>query len=68
MTKIDFSQQNKDAANSFQSQRKMLKKVLGGEQVNCEHCRGLLGLIPAKDGIAMVCCTKGCTKIELELD
>jgi len=68
MTKIDFSTLNKKAANSFHAQKRMLKKVMAGETVNCEHCQQRLKLIPAKDGIAYVNCAKGCTNIELELD
>lgn len=68
MSKIDFSTINKKAANSFHAQKKMLKKVMAGETVNCQECGTKLSLIPAKDGIAYVSCAPGCTKIELELD
>lgn len=68
MTKLDFSEKNKNAADSFNTQRNTLKKVFKGDKVLCEHCQQPLALIPAQDGIAFVSCKKGCTKIELELE
>ncbi|MDP2560648.1 hypothetical protein [Psychrobium sp. 1_MG-2023] len=68
MIKIDFSQQNRDAANSFHQQRNIIKKVCRGEKVNCEHCQQVLTLTPPVEGVAYISCQKGCTKVELELD
>lgn len=68
MSKIDFSDLNKQTSDSFHAQRNLLKKVFKGEQVPCQHCQQSLALIPAQDGVAFVSCNKGCTKIELELD
>jgi len=68
MTKIDFSIQNKNAANSFHAQKKMLKRVMAGENITCQHCQGTLTLIPVKDGIAFVRCKKQCTNVELEVE
>ncbi|NRA54769.1 MAG: hypothetical protein HRU23_11545 [Gammaproteobacteria bacterium] len=68
MPKLDFSALNKQAANSFQQQRNLIKKVCRGDKVLCQHCQQPLALIPAENKVASIRCTKGCTTIELELD
>lgn len=68
MTKLDFSQINKNAADSFNEQRNVIKKIGRGGTVLCAACQGPLKLnVSAKSEVG-VSCDKGCTSIELELE
>ena len=68
MTKIDFSQINKAAADSFNLQRNVIKRLAKGQKVLCEKCQQPLMLTVISEGESGVQCTKGCTQINLELD
>ena len=68
MTKIDFSQLNKTAADSFHQQRNLIKQLAKGKSVLCEQCKQPLTLTVVDDGESGVQCPKGCTQINLELD
>ena len=68
MTKIDFSQINKTAADSFNQQRNVIKRLAKGQKVLCDQCQQALTLTVLSEGESGVQCTKGCTQINLELD
>ena len=68
MTKLDFSQINKTAAESFNQQRNVIKRLAKGKTVLCEQCQKPLTLTVIDDGESGVQCSKGCTQINLELD
>ena len=68
MTKLDFSQINKTAAESFNQQRNVIKRLAKGKTVLCEQCQQPLTLTVIDDGESGVQCSKGCTQINLELD
>jgi len=68
MTKINFSQKNKTAADSFKQQREVIKRIGKGETVVCEQCQLPLTLTVTNEGESGVQCNKGCTQINLELD
>jgi len=62
---MDITAFNKNAAKSFNQQKKLIKKVLSGQSVQCPTCSSTLQLLPASSGFK-VSCGKGCTDIELE--
>ncbi len=68
MTKLDFSHINKNAADSFNKQRNIIKSIAKGKTVNCESCGLPLTLSVSSEGKTGVSCDKGCTDIELELE
>jgi RNase P subunit RPR2 len=68
MTKIDFSQINKNAAKSFNEQRNLIKLLAKGKTVLCEQCQQPLTLTVKSEVESGVQCNKGCTQINLELD
>lgn len=68
MTKIDFSQINKTAADSFNQQRNVIKRIAKGQTVLCETCDNPLTLTVLSEGESGVQCDKGCTQINLELE
>jgi len=68
MTKIDFSQINKTAADSFNQQRNVIKRIAKGQTVLCETCDKPLTLTVLSEGESGVQCSKGCTQINLELE
>ena len=68
MTKIDFSQINKNAAKSFNEQRNLIKHLAKGKTVLCEQCQQPLTLTVKNEDESGVQCDKGCTQINLELD
>lgn len=68
MTKIDFSQVNKAAADSFNQQRNVIKRLAKGKTVLCEQCKQPLTLTVKNDGESGVQCVKNCTQINLEID
>jgi len=68
MTKIDFSQINKNAAKSFNEQRDLIKHLAKGKTVLCEQCQQPLTLTVKSEDESGVQCSKGCTQINLELD
>ncbi|WP_415231528.1 hypothetical protein [Psychromonas sp.] len=68
MTKLDFSQINKNAANSFNEQRNVIKKIGKGGTVLCSTCRLPLKLSVSALNTSGLSCEKGCTNIALELE
>lgn len=70
MTKLDFSAINKTSAQSFHSQKNLIKKIGRGETVLCSTCQQPLRLVTAQQGKPDlkpgISCAKGCTEIELE--
>lgn len=68
MTKLDFSAINKSAANSFNEQRNVIKKIGRGDTVLCPTCQQPLKLTVSALGESGISCAKGCTNIALELE
>lgn len=68
MAKLDFSIINKSAANSFNEQRNLIKKIGKGETVLCATCQRPLTLSVSAKREVGVSCEKGCTSIGLELE
>ncbi|MFT6985437.1 MAG: hypothetical protein ACJAT7_001246 [Psychromonas sp.] len=68
MAKLDFSAINKSAANSFNEQRNLIKKIGRGETVLCATCQRPLKLSVSVTSEVGVSCEKGCTGISLELE
>lgn len=68
MTKLDFSQINKNAANSFNEQRNVIKKIGRGDTVLCPTCQQPFKLSVSLLGKSGLSCAKGCTNIALELE
>lgn len=68
MTKLDFSLINKNAADSFNEQRNVIKKIGRGETVLCSTCQQPLKLNVSALGASGLSCDKGCTNITLELE
>ncbi|ABM02663.1 conserved hypothetical protein [Psychromonas ingrahamii 37] len=68
MTKLDFSAINKSAANSFNEQRNIIKKIGRGETVLCPTCQQPFKLSVSLLGKSGLSCEKGCTNITLELE
>lgn len=68
MTKLDFSAINKSAANSFNEQRNVIKKIGRGETVLCPTCQQPLKLTVSLLGTSGISCAKGCTDTALELE
>ncbi|WP_193435467.1 hypothetical protein [Photobacterium carnosum] len=65
--KLDFSQLNKQAKQSFSNQHAVIKKVMQGKVVACEKCGQPLVLItPEQSEQPGIGCIKGCTFISLE--
>lgn len=63
---MDFSQLNKRRSNSFAEQRRLIKRVLMGQQVNCEKCRKPLAFKEAQDNQLSLTCPNGCTDLLLD--
>lgn len=68
MAKIDFSQINKTAADSFNLQRNIIKRLAKGQTVLCEQCQQPLMLTLTNEDESGISCAKACTQINLELD
>jgi len=68
MTKLDFSQLNKNAAKSFNEQRNVIKKIGRGDTVLCSICQQPLKLSVSALNKTGVNCAQGCTSITLELE
>jgi ATP sulfurylase len=64
-----FKALQKKTSDSFHQQKKLIKNIMLGKNVYCRQCQEILQVKFTKEAtIAHVCCTKGCTDIELELD
>ena len=64
---MDFSALNKSAANSFNQQKSLIKKVLAGKTVTCNNCKTLISVIAEADSV-MLKCEKNCTDIKLDAE
>ena len=67
-----FSELQKASKNSFNEQKKLVKKVMAGQEVLCPQCKKPISLIipedcsvdnNAKSGVR---CKKGCTELQLD--
>ena len=75
-----FSALQKNSSRSFHQQKKVIKKLMAGQQVLCEHCQHPLKLhlprekqpndqsthVKSTDDKSTICCAKGCTDIQLD--
>lgn len=69
---VDLSQLkslNKRSANAFHQQKKLIAKVMQGEDVKCEKCGQIISYEQSeKISPLHLKCSQGCTDIMLELD
>ncbi len=71
MTEPNFSELNQRTSLSFKQQQRMIKALLAGKTMLCEHCgKALSAKLPNSKGdiLGKISCVKGCTDIELEAD
>ncbi|QSX32876.1 hypothetical protein JYB87_14170 [Shewanella avicenniae] len=71
MNAPNFTEFNQRNSLSFKQQQRMIKALLAGKTILCEHCRqSLTAKMPSAKGDinGTIRCTKGCTNIELEAD
>jgi len=64
---MDFSALNKSAANSFNQQKSLIKKVLAGKMVRCNNCKTLISINAVADSV-MIKCEKNCIDIKLDAE
>ena len=64
---MDFSAVNKSAANSFNQQKALIKKVLAGKTVHCNNCKTLISVKAVADSV-VIKCEKNCTDIKLDAE
>lgn len=67
-----FKALGKQSAKSFNDQKALIKKVLAGRTMTCEHCKQVIEFIDKKSKKeqvepAVIRCKKGCTDIELDI-
>ncbi|WP_286218952.1 hypothetical protein [Thalassotalea agarivorans] len=68
---IDISalkQQTKLKSKSFFDHKTIIKKMLLGKTVACQHCQQALTITLNKGTPSSIRCKKGCTDIELEVE
>jgi len=64
-----FKQLQKNSNHSYQQQKKLIKKVLAGQLVNCEVCgQKIVIYLPEKHEVTGIRCAKGCTNIQLDFN
>ena len=68
MNELDFSVINKAAADSFNTQRNLIKRLAKGELVVCDKCHSPLVLNVSKLHDTGITCSQGCVRIELEVE
>ncbi|WP_417760460.1 hypothetical protein [Shewanella sp.] len=71
MTKPNFTELNQRSSLSFKQQQRMIKALLAGKTMLCDHCgKALSAKLPSAKGdvLGSIRCAKGCTDIELEAD
>lgn len=57
----------KSSKQSFFQQKKIVTKVLAGERVLCPTCQQALSFLsPEQAEHSAICCSKGCTDIQLD--
>ncbi|WP_440875716.1 hypothetical protein [Thalassotalea sp. PLHSN55] len=66
--KQSFKSLQKKSASSFAQQKNVIKKLLLGQPVACQHCKQALSItLPSDDNQATgICCPKGCTDVALD--
>ena len=62
---MDFAKLNKLTADSYNQQKRLIKNVLAGKQVKCQHCHQELKTTLLEQEI-LVRCEQGCTDLKLE--
>ena len=62
---MDFAKLNKLTADSYNQQKRLIKNVLAGKQVKCQHCNKELKTTLLEQEI-LVRCEQGCTDLKLE--
>lgn len=62
---MDFAKLNKLTADSYNQQKRLIKNVLAGKQVTCQHCHQELKTTLLEQEI-LVRCEQGCTDLKLE--
>ena len=67
-----FKVLGKQSAKSFNDQKALIKKVLAGRIMICEHCKQVIEFYDKKINKeqvdrAVIRCKKGCTDIELDI-
>ena len=67
-----FKALGKQSAKSFNDQKALIKKVLAGRVMLCEHCKQPIEFCDKKTlkeqvVPAVIRCKKGCTDIELDI-
>lgn len=71
-SKVDFSSINTASAQSFNEQKRLIKRLFKGEKVLCDRCKQPLKLVVPLDKQSDqrygVFCKKHCTDIELEIE
>tara|TARA_R110000787_G_scaffold52412_3_gene123433 strand:+ start:703 stop:915 length:213 start_codon:yes stop_codon:yes gene_type:complete len=67
MDKQQFSRLKNVSAKSFNDQKALIKKVLAGRAINCQHCGTLIhAILPEDNKVTGLYCEKGCTNIALD--
>ncbi|SEL67752.1 hypothetical protein SAMN05216262_11736 [Colwellia chukchiensis] len=67
MDKQSFARLQGLSANSYNAQKSLIKNVLAGRQVTCQHCGTKIRVVlPADQQTTGLFCDKGCTNIELD--
>jgi len=67
MDEQQFSQLKKVSAKSFNDQKALIKKVLAGRDIACQHCGTPIRVVlPEDKKTTGLYCAKGCTNIALD--
>ncbi|WP_298768644.1 hypothetical protein [uncultured Shewanella sp.] len=72
MAQVDFSHINQTTTQSYNEQKKLIKRVFKGQTVSCKKCgQALLLKLPKTDPsttLSGIYCKKGCTDLELDME
>lgn len=67
MDEQKFNRIKKVSAKSFNDQKALIKKVLAGRAIACQHCGTLISVsLPEDKKTPGLYCAKGCTDIALD--
>lgn len=67
MDEQQFSRLKKVSAKSFNDQKALIKKVLAGRDISCQHCGTAIRVVlPEDKQTTGLYCAKGCTNIALD--
>lgn len=62
-----FKDLKKVSAKSFNDQKALIKKVLAGRNIACQHCgTQIKAVLPDDNSTPGLYCAKGCTNIALD--